>query len=359
MAKVGIMCNSLTGSIGVDRVVYKQAELLAKEGNDVTIVTLNKEVDPPEGVRTYLLDMPKGFYLERLWRILFPLNIIALALCLPELRNFEIIYSHQYPLNWLAYVGKRIFKCKFVYYHHHLNPPESYQGIVQRAYARLLNGLTLWTAKRADHIISISEYSRRSLLESIGRDSETIYNEIDLERFHPGIDGGLIREKYEIHLSPMILFVGGLAPPKNVHLLIEAFSRVKAEFPEAKLVIAGKITFGDYFRQLQKMCDSSVIFTDYIPDEELPHYYAACDVYATASLWEGFNLPLVEAQACGKPVVAFDIGPHSEVVATPSGGLLVPVSDDPEANVSALAEAIVEILNRGRPGSFMRRKGDP
>ncbi|MCX8178142.1 MAG: glycosyltransferase family 4 protein, partial [Candidatus Bathyarchaeota archaeon] len=51
-----------------------------------------------------------------------------------------------------------------------------------------------------------------------------------------------------------------------------------------------------------------------VSEEELPLYYAACDVYVTCSRLEGFNLPLAEAQACGKPVVAFDIGPHREIV---------------------------------------------
>jgi glycosyltransferase involved in cell wall biosynthesis len=343
MVKIGIMCNSLSGSIGVDRVAYKQAESLAKQGNQVTIFTLKREINPPKDVEVVQLSMPKGFYLERFWRITFPLNIIALGLYLPKLNGFEVIYSHQYPLSWLAYIGKKVFNYEFIYYHHHLNPPEAYQGAIQQTYARLLNGLTLWTAKKADKIISISEFSRKSLLDTIGRDSEIIYNEIDTERFHPNIDGKFVREKYGIQKSPMILFVGGLAPPKRVHLLIEAFYLVKSDFPEAKLVIVGKVAFDDYYQKIKEMCDSSVIFTGYIPDEELPYYYAACDVYATASLWEGFNLPLVEAQACGKPVAAFNIGAHSEVVDTPENGILVPAS-----NVLALAEAIIEILNRSR-----------
>ena len=115
---------------------------------------------------------------------------------------------------------------------------------------------------------------------------------------------------------------------------------MKSDFPEAKLVIVGKVAFDDYYQKIKEMCDSSVIFTGYIPDEELPYYYAACDVYATASLWEGFDLPAVEAQACGKPVVAFDIGSHSEVI-NPKNGRLVPPND-----TKALANAIIEYLSK-------------
>ena len=62
------------------------------------------------------------------------------------------------------------------------------------------------------------------------------------------------------------------------------------------------------------MANNNIIFTGFVDDNELPHYYAACDVYVTASLWEGFNLPAAEAQACGKKVVAFDIGSNPEII---------------------------------------------
>jgi glycosyltransferase involved in cell wall biosynthesis len=84
-----------------------------------------------------------------------------------------------------------------------------------------------------------------------------------------------------------------------------------------------------------------LIFTDYVSDEELPYHYSVCDVYATASLWGDFNLPAVEAQACGKSVAAFDIGSHCEVIKTPENGLLISAGD-----TKALSNAILELLNR-------------
>jgi len=199
--------------------------------------------------------------------------------------------------------------------------------------------MTLWTAKKADGAISISRYSHDSLLNETGLDSEVIYNEIDTQRFHPGIDGNTVRDKYGLRDNPIILFVGGLRPSKRIHLLIKAFNIVKRQVPEAKLLLVGKKTFDKYFSQLEELSDDSVIFAGYVADEELPFYYAACDIYATASLWEGFNLPVVEAQACGRPVVAFDIGSHREVV-NPKCGQLVPAND-----VEALASAIVGNLH--------------
>ena len=102
-------------------------------------------------------------------------------------------------------------------------------------------------------------------------------------------------------------------------------------------MIVGASYYNSYFKKLKSIIEESdIIFTNRVEDRELPLYYAACDVYATCSLWEGFNLPLVEAQACGKPVVAFDIGPHREVV---KNGILVKKGD-----VKEFSEKLVEIL---------------
>jgi len=87
------------------------------------------------------------------------------------------------------------------------------------------------------------------------------------------------------------------------------------------------------------MSNSSVVFAGYVPDDEIPAYYAACSVYATATLWEGFDLPLAEAQACGRPVVAFNLGPHPEVVIEGKTGYLTPPRD-----VNAMARAIQSLL---------------
>jgi 1,2-diacylglycerol 3-alpha-glucosyltransferase len=88
-----------------------------------------------------------------------------------------------------------------------------------------------------------------------------------------------------------------------------------------------------------RLSDESIFFAEQISDGDLPFYYAACDVYATCSLQEGFNLTIVEAQACGKPVVAFDIGPHEEVL---DNGYLVS-----EYDLKDFSERLVELLLKG------------
>ena len=106
--------------------------------------------------------------------------------------------------------------------------------------------------------------------------------------------------------------------------------------PNTKLLIAGKPTFRKYYGKLKEMANKNVVFKDSINDKELPNYYAACNLYVTASLWEGFNLPVAEAQACGKKVVAFNVCSHPEVV---KDGILVKKDD-----FDGFADAIIRLL---------------
>jgi 1,2-diacylglycerol 3-alpha-glucosyltransferase len=114
---------------------------------------------------------------------------------------------------------------------------------------------------------------------------------------------------------------------------------VEHEIPTAKLLVVGKEASPTYSSMLRQISPTSVIFAGSVSDEELPYYYAACDIYATATLWEGFDLPIVEAQSCEKPVVAFNIGPHPEIIENGTTGFIVPPT-----NVNALAEAIIKLL---------------
>jgi glycosyltransferase involved in cell wall biosynthesis len=337
--KIAILCNSLCSYSGVDRVVAWQARELNKTGNQVSIFSFEADMKPPEGVGVQVLGIPRGFLRARIYRLLFPLNILAVKRIVRRLKDFDVVYSHHYPLNWVAYLAKTFHGTKYVYYYHHLNPPGAYPTTIQRTYERLLLFLTKWTAKKADSAISISKYSQKALKEEMGLESEVIYDKIDSNRFHLGLDGSVVRQKHDIRDRPVILFVGAISPHKCVHLLIEAFKLIKHAVPDSRLLLVGKTIFSAYFRQLKQISDDSVTFVDYVSDEELPYYYAACDVYATASLWEGFNIPLVEAQACGKAVVAFNIGPHPEVVKDGETGFLVSPRD-----INALAQAVIKLL---------------
>jgi len=195
-----------------------------------------------------------------------------------------------------------------------------------------LNNITL---NNVDDSFSVSKYLSKQLYKESGIKSKVAYNKIDNKRFNKKVKGTKIIKKYNLKNKKVFLYVGRIAPHKGIHLLAGAFELIKEKIPNSKLLIIGKPTFNDYFKKLKRIKDKDIIFTGFVPDEELPYYYAACNVYLTTSQWEGFNLPAAEAQACNKPVTAFNIGSHPEIV---KKGILVKNKD-----IKAFAEAAIKL----------------
>ena len=337
--KIALLTPTFCGFSGIDRVVETQAARLTAGGDSVTIFALQADMDPPPGVTLRVLGMPQGLTMQRFYRLLFPLDAGRNRSYARMLKGFDIIYSHQYPMNWLAWLAKRDYRARYIYYDYGVAPPESFSGFIERTYMAMFTRISDWTARKADSAVSISRYLQQELKKDTGLESKVVYCTIDLRRFHPGIDGSAVRRKYGLEGRPVMLYLGRISPHKGIHLLIEAFNLARQQVPQAALVIVGRHTFPNYTERLKKLSDDNVIFAGYVSDEDTPLYYAACDIYTTATLWEGFDLPLAEAQACARPVIAYNLGPHPEVVEHDRTGLLVP-----EADTAAMAAAMVRLL---------------
>lgn len=333
--RIAILTPTFSEFSGIDRVVEQQAKELINKGHKVTIFTLRAGLKLKD-VKLYELGMPKSTLLERIYRLLFFFYLPKIIKFGKKLKNFDIVISHFYPMNLLALYAKTKYKLKYIYYNHGVCDPKLFSNPFERIYMHLFKLLNNLTLRYADEVISISNYLKNVLKKETGVDSKVVYNKIDQKRFNKNIDGSVIRKKYNLNDRPICLYVGRISPHKGLHLLIEAFNLVLKEIPNAILVIVGKPTFNRYFRKLKK--NRSIIFAGFVSDQELPYYYAACDVYVTASLWEGFNLTVAEAQACGKPTVAFDIGAHPEVV---KYGILVKKYD-----IKGFAKAIIKLIKK-------------
>jgi len=339
-SKIAILVPNFAEYSGDARVAELQAEELAKEGNDVAIFTLRANIKP-KNAKLFVIGMPKSLFWERVYRYIFPLDLIKVFRWLPRLKDFDLIISHFYPMNWLAYLAKKVYGIKYIFWDHGYADPELFPHLYERIAIKISIFLTKITVQNVDRAVSVSKSAQKELKRYTGLDSEVIYNKPDFKRFCKGIDGSEIKKKYNLGNDPVFLNVGRVCPQKGAHLLIEAFNLVKEKIPNAKLVIVGKHTYDYYSKQLKEKCDSTVIFAGYVSDEELQQYYAMCDVYATCSLWESFNLPLEEAQAYRKRVVAFDIGPHSEVI--DENGVLVE-----KGNVEKFAEVCIKKIREVR-----------
>ena len=318
---------------------YQTAEL-AGEGNYVAVFALAATIKP-ENADLFIMGMPRNLFWQRIYRLIFPLDIFKTIRWLSKLKNFDLVITHQYPLTWLAYLARKFYRVNYTCWYHGIAPPQFSPHLHEQIYTRLQIFLTRLTVRNADRAIAVSKYCQQEFKEYTGLDSEVIHNRLELDRFRPGLDGTEIRKKYTLGDNPVILFVGALRPVKGVDLLIQAFSLVKEKIPDARLVIVGRPSYAYYFKELKRISDNSIRFVDFVPRDAIASYYAMCDVYASCTLWESFNNPIVEAQACGKPVVVFDIGPHQEVV--DKNGILIEAG-----NVGEFAQACIRKLKEGR-----------
>ena len=334
--KIAILTSTFSHYSGPDRVAEQQAIDYSKKGNKVTVFALEADLKP-KGFKLEVIGMPKSFFLQRLYRLFFFFDFIKINNIAEKLKNYDVIMSHQYPMNLVAYHAKKRYNVKYIYYNHGIGYSELFGNPFEKMYMKLFGFFNKLSLKNVDSAISISKFMQSELKKETGLESKVIYNKIDKRKFRKGIDGGKIRKKLGIkNNEKLLLFVGRLSPHKNVHVLLEIFNIVNKEIPNAKLIIVGKPTFPKYFESLKRMASKNVIFREFVDDKELPFYYAASDLYVTASLWEGFNLPAAEAQACGKKVVAFDVCSHPEVV---KNGLLVKKDD-----IEGFADAVIGLL---------------
>jgi len=336
--RIALLTPTFSQFSGIDRVVEMDALEFAKR-NDVTIFTFRAEIKlKNKNIKIEEIGLPKNQAIERIYRLFFFLDIFNIKKYVEKLRNFDLIISYFYPMNWLACYAKKKYGIKYVYWNAGIAYPHLFNSIAERAYMHLFKFFAKLSLRNADSAISISKFLQKELKKETNLDSKVKYIKIDRKRFHRGIDGKEIRKKYKLGKDPVCLYVGRISPHKGIYLLIKAFSLVLKEIPSAKLIIAGKPTFDSYSKELKRLSNDSVIFTGFVPDEELPAYYAACDVYTTASLWEGFDIPAVEAQACGKPVVAFNLCSHPEVV---KKGILVKPN-----SIKEFSKAIMHLIKQ-------------
>ena len=206
-----------------------------------------------------------------------------------------------------------------------------------------LNVVVPRSVARADHILADSAATRDDLIELYRTPPEKIsvlYCGIH-PAFRPVTDPqtlAAVRARYGLGAAPFILAVSTLQPRKNYARLIQAFARLPD--PSVNLVIAGGKgwLFEAIFAEVERLgLGGRVLFPGFVADADLPTLYTAARLLAYPSLYEGFGLPMLEAMACGTPVVASTAACLPEVAG--DAARLVSPTD-----VDGLAEALGQVL---------------
>ena len=213
-------------------------------------------------------------------------------------------------------------------------------------------------ARRADAIITVSDSAKRDIVRLYGVEDSRVH--VVHEAAAPSFR--VIREPFELRrvreryglADHFILYVGTIEPRKNLPTLIEAFARRRTagDLPH-QLVCAGP--YGWLSRDIEALIErlgvrDAVLFTGYVPFADLPAIYNLAEAFVFPSIYEGFGLPVVEAMACGAPVITGRVSALNEV----SGDAAECV--DP-LDVDTLGEALVALTRSRERREELARRG--
>jgi glycosyltransferase involved in cell wall biosynthesis len=332
--KVLFLIPNLSGG-GAERVMSNLLNYFSNVFKVVAVFFNNNHVYPlPNNCKVYYLDndLPRIGFIKKLMRIIYLRNVIKkekLDVALSFLANLYLITSAIFPrrLNVKLIIAEH----NTISYILKFSKNKTLKKILSKA-----------LYKKVDNIIAVSKGVKEDLVKNFNLPQEkikVIYNPHDIDKIqeltreqvnHPW----LVDKKY-----PVIISVGRLTYQKGQDILLKAF-KIVSEKIESRLIILGE---GPLLKQLKDLAKELGIENkvDFVGFQKNPFaFIARSDVFVLSSRWEGFPNVLIEAMACGVPVISTDCpsGPN-EVINNYENGILVPVE-----NIKQLADAIILLL---------------
>lgn len=317
------------GGVGVH--IHTLSKKLVECGNEVYVITYpHKDIKDIDGIHVI---GTKGINIPGVRGLMFKKNARKALEQLLEKVDIDIIHGHYiFPAGAAAVeVGKK-HNIKTYVTAHGSDMFELYKShpLMRSRIRNVLND--------ADGIFAVSNALRDEIIETgvvgIANKTKLSWNSVDITKFSTN-ENDSFKKEYNLEDKPVVLFVGNLIKRKNVDSLLEAKKIADSDY---YLIIVGD---GPLFKKLKKKVEDEnipdVIFAGSRRDVE--NIIPGCDVLVLPSFSESFGLVLIEALACGKPVIGSNVGGISEII-TKDVGLLV----NPN-NVNSISKAIDNIVN--------------
>ena len=343
--QISLLNVNLVGRDAVGQNLIHQLRFFQRRGDDVQIFVESAPDGVPEDVRAATRVVTMGDLLARR----------------DEHFATSDLYIYHYPGRYTLLESiKRLDRGAVIFCFHNVTPPDMWGHAEQRAALEHDVAGISKLAPYADLLVTVSPFNAAQLVADHSVDPARVHTvplAVPLDRFRPGPPSTKLLDQHQLDGQRVILFVGRMAHNKRVDLLIQALPRVREQVPTATLLLVGDDRSNDAFREnvaaMKVQAEhlgvaDAVLFTG--PVADLPPYYQLADVYATASLHEGFGVPLLEAMASGVPVVASEATAHPWVAG--EAALLVPPED-----VDALAASIVRVLKEEALRTDLVRRG--
>jgi 1,2-diacylglycerol 3-alpha-glucosyltransferase len=300
---------------------------LEKLGHEVFIFAPapKSDADREEGVRYFRSVAFRGY---RGYRVpLFPTNKSEI---LEEL-GIDIIHNHGLAFNALRsmFAGRTLKRPVVTTWHTNATEAVKYYnvwGLPEDVSVNLMWIYIKRLLRRSEAVIAPTTAIKNELTSNVSRlrRVEVIPTGVDLGRFRTDLDSSLLRERYGLEGKRVVLHLGRIAMEKNLDLILNGFAKLAPRHPDLVLMVAGDGPARGHYQELSKMLGISdrTVFTGFIKDEELPLHYALCDVFTIASKFETQGLVVLEAMACGRPVVGIDFRAVAEIIRNDKDGFL-------------------------------------
>jgi len=333
---------------GIEQVSYEQSKRLTESGYQIDVLTSKFEgrnTNPIKGIKIHhypSLNVAKRFGVP------YPIiSFKAYKTFTQLIKKCDLVHAHGhvYMSSYMAGMVAKKYKKPFIVTQH--NTFIDYQSLLN--IIEQLNDFIIGKSvlKHANKVITVSKETMKYVLK-LGADktkTSVIYNGVDIDYFRP-VNKRKSREKLGLPKNrKIILSVRRLVYKNGLDTLIESVPLLTRDHPDLLFLVAGKgpsrKLIEDRIKELG--IDNNVKLTGFVPDRLLPVYYDAADYFILPSAsGEGLPLVLLEAMACGLPVIATTVGGTPEIIKHMKNGVLVP-----PRNPEAMAEALSKLLSEG------------
>jgi len=215
---------------------------------------------------------------------------------------------------------------------------------------RLVQAFLKGVRGRIDCCTAVSQAAKELVSRYFPGKYEIVPNGVDTTFFKPVEKRP---DSFPVKNCPLILFVGRGEPRKGLQVLLESFRKLLGDIPSCKLVIVGEGHSKEKYISTYSLPKDSLFVPGFLPDEEMRVFYSLADVFCAPALGgESFGLVLLEAMACGTPVVVSDIPGYREVVDATGGGILFKKGD-----AESLYHALIDVLTDEKLRVELGRRG--
>lgn len=332
--RIGIDGRYITNHFpGIGRYTYNLARKLPELAPDTDFVLLH---DPRLPNTRYDVEQLAGQDNLRLMSVDIPTRSLQEQYQLRSLEkalSLDLLHSPYYVMPYWVH-------CPSVVTMYDLIPMIYPQYLAPRGTAWIFRATASLATRRANHIIAISESTKRDLVRLLGASEKriTVTHLAADERFRP-LDSQQLEKTIGTYQLPerYILYLGINKPHKNLAFLLQVLRELRTE---ARLVLAGKEDprYLQVREETQRLgLEDRVVFLGDVPEKDLPIIYNGAEVFVFPSLYEGFGLPVLEAMACGTPVVCSNSSSLPEIVDDAA------VTVDPQ-DTAAWVAALTEVL---------------